>query len=281
MTNPLPYLLAQRKPDQVGTVIRVGSVSIGGQQPTIIAGPCAVESKEQILAAAHAVKRSGANLLRGGAYKPRTSPYDFQGLGELGLKLLSDAREATGLPVVTEILSEQDINLIAEYADMLQVGARNMQNFSLLKKLGQIDKPILLKRGPNASVKEWLLAAEYILHQGNPNVVLCERGIRTANGAGRNTLDLAAILEAKQLCHLPVIADPSHSTGKSEWVMPMSCAAMALGADGLIIEVHPDPANAKSDNDQQLDFSEFDSLMGKLYLKPLSTAGFAGGWGMD
>ena len=243
------------------TVVEVGAVAIGAGQPVVIAGPCSVESYEQVLATAKAVKAAGAVVLRGGAYKPRTSPYDFQGLGVEALQILSQVRQETGLPIVSEILSTEDIELVAEHVDMLQVGARNMQNFALLRRLGQLRKPVLLKRSPAATVKEWLLAAEYLLAGGNGQVVLCERGIRSYDPELRNTLDLAGMALARQLSHLPVIADPSHATGRRDLIPAMCRAALAAGADGLIIEVHPDPANALSDGMQSLDFAAFTCLM--------------------
>jgi 3-deoxy-7-phosphoheptulonate synthase len=246
------------------SVVRIATVEIGAGQPVIMAGPCSVESYEQTLATAVAVKSAGAVILRGGAYKPRTSPYDFQGLGVEGLQIMARVREETGLPIVSEILSTDDIGVVAEHVDMLQVGARNMQNFALLRRLGQLRKPVLLKRNPAATVKEWLLAAEYLLAGGNSQVVLCERGIRSYDPELRNTLDLAGMALARQLSHLPVIADPSHATGRRDLIPVMSRAALAAGADGLIIEVHPDPANALSDGKQSLDFPEFRSLMDML-----------------
>ena len=246
------------------TIVRIGTVEIGTGQPVIMAGPCSVESYEQTLATAEAVKSAGAVILRGGAYKPRTSPYDFQGLGLEALQILTRVREDTALPIVSEVLSTDDIEVVAEHVDMLQVGARNMQNFALLRRLGQLRKPILLKRNPAATVKEWLLAAEYLLAGGNDQVVLCERGIRSYDPELRNTLDLAGMALARQLSHLPVIADPSHATGRRDLIPAMSRAALAAGADGLIIEVHPDPANALSDGKQSLDFAEFRSMMDML-----------------
>jgi len=239
-------------------------VAIGGPEVVVIAGPCSVESREQLLDTAHAVKRAGAAMLRGGAYKPRTSPYDFQGLGLEALKILREAREVTGLPVITEVMSTEDIDIICEHVDMLQVGARNMQNFALLRRLATVNKPILLKRGPSATVKEWLLAAEYLLSGGNPNVVLCERGIKTFETETRNTIDLAAVALARDLSHLPVIADPSHGTGKQSLIAAVSRAAIAVGADGLIIEVHPCPERALSDGPQSLDFAGFGKVMRAL-----------------
>jgi 3-deoxy-7-phosphoheptulonate synthase len=245
-------------------VVEVGGVRIGGGEFVVVAGPCSVESREQMLATARAVKQAGAVMLRGGAYKPRTSPYDFQGLGLEALEILSAVRRDTGMPVVTEVMSMEDIDLICEHADMLQVGARNMQNFALLRKLAVINKPVLLKRGPSATVKEWLLAAEYLLAGGNSQVVLCERGIKTFETETRNTLDLAAVALARELSHLPVIADPSHGTGRRSLIAPLCRAAIALGADGAIIEVHPCPERALSDGAQSLDFQGFAAAMQAL-----------------
>jgi 3-deoxy-7-phosphoheptulonate synthase len=256
-----PFKLVSRQLKPQRTVVRVAGVPIGGDAVVVIAGPCSVESREQLLSTAHAVKKAGASLLRGGAYKPRTSPYDFQGLGEEALKILREASEQTGLPVVTEVMSTEDVEMICEYADMLQVGARNMQNFALLRKLATVRKPVLLKRGPSATVKEWLLAAEYLLAGGNQDVVLCERGIKTFETETRNTMDLAAIALARDLSHLPVIADPSHGTGKQSLIAAVSRAAVAVGADGLIIEVHPCPERALSDGPQSLDFAAFEKVM--------------------
>jgi len=256
-----PFKLVSRQVKPHRSVVNVQGVPIGGDGVVVIAGPCSVESPEQLLSTAQAVKKSGASLLRGGAYKPRTSPYDFQGLGVEALKILRDASQQTGLPVVTEVMSTEDIDLISEYADMLQVGARNMQNFALLRKLATAKKPVLLKRGPSATVKEWLLAAEYLLSGGNPDVVLCERGIKTFETETRNTIDLAAVALARDLSHLPVIADPSHGTGKQSLIAAVSRAAVAVGADGLIIEVHPCPERALSDGPQSLDFAAFEKVM--------------------
>jgi 3-deoxy-7-phosphoheptulonate synthase len=259
-----PFKLVSRQTRGGRSCVNVGEVCIGGAEAVVIAGPCSVESREQILSTARAVRAAGATMLRGGAYKPRTSPYDFQGLGVEALQLLREAREETGLPVVTEVMSTEDIPVICEYADMLQVGARNMQNFALLRHLAKADKPILLKRGPSASVKEWLLAAEYLLSGGNSNVVLCERGIKTFETEMRNTLDLAAVALARELSHLPVIVDPSHGTGRRELIQPASRAALAIGADGLIIEVHPCPERALSDGAQSLNLEEFAKMMYNL-----------------
>jgi 3-deoxy-7-phosphoheptulonate synthase len=259
-----PFKLVSRQLRQTRTVVDVGGVRIGAEDLVVMAGPCSVESHDQLITTARAVKAAGARLLRGGAYKPRTSPYDFQGLGVEALGFLKEASQETGLPIVTEVMSEVDVETVAEYADMLQVGARNMQNFSLLRKLATVSKPILLKRGPSATVKEWLLAAEYLLAGGNSNVVLCERGIKTFETATRNTLDLAAVALVKELSHLPVVADPSHGTGLRSLIAPMSKAALAAGADGLIIEVHPCPERALSDGPQSLDLDGFSDLMKQL-----------------
>jgi 3-deoxy-7-phosphoheptulonate synthase len=259
-----PYKLASREVKSSNSVIQADGVAIGGTAIAIIAGPCSVESKEQICTTANLVKGSGANFLRGGAYKPRTSPYSFQGLEEDGLKLLAAAKEVSGLPIVTEVMNPREIDLVAKYADIIQVGARNMQNFSLLKELGQINKPILLKRGMMNTIKEFLMSAEYILSEGNQQVILCERGIRTFETATRNTLDISCIPVLKKETHLPIIVDPSHATGHWEMVESMSRASIAAGADGLIIEVHPDPVNAFSDGPQSLKPEKFARLMENL-----------------
>jgi 3-deoxy-7-phosphoheptulonate synthase len=256
-----PFKLVSKQVHPERTIVQIDGVQIGGPGVVVIAGPCSVESREQLLQTAHAVKRAGASMLRGGAYKPRTSPYDFQGLGIEALKILSEAKKETGLPIVTEVMSTEDLDVIAEHADMLQVGARNMQNFALLRRLATSNKPILLKRGPSATVKEWLLAAEYLLSGGNRNVVLCERGIKTFESEMRNTFDLAAVALARDLSHLPVVADPSHGTGKQSLIAAVSRAAVAVGADGLIIEVHPCPERALSDGPQSLDFEGFEKVM--------------------
>src|ERR1700751_2009030 len=275
---PQPFRFVSRQVKPHRSIVRVGEVGIGGDTVVVIAGPCSVESREQLISTAHAVKKAGASLLRGGAYKPRTSPYDFQGLGEEALKILREASEETGLPVVTEGMGTEDVELVCEYADLLQVGARNMQNFNLLRKLATVRKPVLLKRGPSATVKEWLLAAEYLLAGGNPEVVLCERGIKTFETETRNTLDLAAVALARDLSRLPVIADPSHGTGKQSLIAAVSRAAVAVGADGLIIEVHPCPERALSDGPQSLDFAAFEKVMRGLteplrgIAEPLSTS---------
>lgn len=258
------YDLASRKENQEGTVIQVGKEKIGTNQFTIIAGPCAVESEEQILHIAERLSRSRIHFLRGGAFKPRTSPYAFQGLGAEGLTFMRKAADRYDMKVVTEAVSSSDISLVAEYADVIQVGTRNMQNFRLLKTAGKQKKPILLKRGMNATVEEFLLAAEYILQQGNENVILCERGIRTFETATRNTLDISAVPLIKQLSHLPIFVDPSHASGKRSLILPLSRAAVAAGADGLLIEVHNQAELAKSDGPQSIDFSTFDELLESL-----------------
>ena len=256
-----PYLLASREAKPKRTVVDVRGIKIGNGEAVVIAGPCSVESYEQVLQTAVAVKKHGATMLRGGAYKPRTSPYEFQGLGVEALEILREVGDLIGLPIVTEVMSETDIETVCEYADLLQVGARNMQNFALLRKLAKTKKPILLKRGASATVKEWLLAAEYILAGGNENVVLCERGIKTFDNSLRNTLDLAAVALVKELSHLPIIVDPSHATGKRSIVGIMAKAALAVGADGVIVEVHPEPEKALSDGEQSLTFENFAELM--------------------
>lgn len=250
------------------TCVQVGSVTIGGSDVVVMAGPCSVESREQVTSTALAVKRAGATILRGGAYKPRTSPYDFQGLGVDGLKLLREAGDLADMPIVTEVMSESDVDIVAEHADMLQIGARNMQNFALLKKVARKNIPILLKRGPSATVKEWLAAAEYIAHGGNEKVVLCERGIKTFDHSLRNTFDLAAVALVREMTHLPIVADPSHATGKRSLIAPMAKAAIAAGADAVIVEVHPDPDNAWSDGAQSLTFDGFREMMDEM-MRPL------------
>ena len=265
-----PFKLVSKQVKPSGTVVDIAGVRIGAGEVVVIAGPCSVESREQMLSTAHAVKNAGAVMLRGGAYKPRTSPYDFQGLGLEALKILDEIRHATGLPVVTEVMSTEDVDAICEYADMLQVGARNMQNFALLRCLAKVGRPILLKRGPSSTVKEWLLAAEYLLAGGNSQVVLCERGIKTFETETRNTFDLAAIALAKELSHLPVIADPSHGTGRRSIIAPLCRAALAVGADGIIVEVHPCPERALSDGPQSLDFQGFEMVMRSLQ-EPLAS----------
>ncbi|WP_046471010.1 3-deoxy-7-phosphoheptulonate synthase [Allosalinactinospora lopnorensis] len=263
----VPYKLVSRENHVSRSVVRVQGVPIGGDNMTVIAGPCAVETPEQTLEAARMAGAAGASLLRGGAYKPRTSPYAFQGLGETGLKILSEVREETGLPIVTEVVDAADVELVATYADMLQIGTRNMQNFALLQAAGEAGKPVLLKRGMNATIEEWLMAAEYIAQRGNLDVVLCERGIRTFEKATRNTLDISAVPVAQRLSHLPVIVDPSHSGGRRDLVLPLSRAAIAVGADGIIVDVHPEPENALCDGPQALvdeDVAELADMAGTL-----------------
>jgi 3-deoxy-7-phosphoheptulonate synthase len=259
-----PYKLASRtfRPDN--TVVTIGDVRIGGEEVVVMAGPCSAESEEQVEASAAAVKRAGAKILRGGAFKPRSSPYSFQGLGEAGLRMLRAAADRHDLKLVTEVMEVSQIELIEGYADILQVGARNMQNYSLLRELGRARKPVLLKRGISATIEEWLLSAEYVLAGGNKNVILCERGIRTFESYTRNTLDISAIPVVQQLSHLPVIADPSHGTGRRDKVAPMARAAVAAGADGLIIEVHCDPDHARSDGAQSMFPAQFERLMAEL-----------------
>ncbi len=259
------YKLANKKFHPESSVIKVGkNVEIGSNSFTVMAGPCAVEGEEQLLSVARAVKKAGATILRGGAYKPRTSPYSFQGLEVEGLKYLKEASEETGLATVTEVISTQSIEDAVKYVDMLQIGARNMQNFVLLKEVGRSGLPVLLKRGMSATIDEWLNAAEYIMSEGNPNVVLCERGIRTYETSTRNTLDLSAVPVLRERTHLPIIVDPSHATGNYKYIKPMSLAACAAGADGLEIEVHGDPAHALSDGAQSLSFDHFDQMMKEL-----------------
>ncbi len=264
--NPkVKYPLASREFKEDDTIVEIGGkAKLGGGYFSVIAGPCSVESEDQIMSVAEFVKKEGASALRGGAFKPRTNPYSFQGLGKEGLRLLAKAREATGLPIVTEVMDTRDVKDVAEVADALQVGARNMQNFPLLKELGKVNKPVVLKRGFGNTVEEWFQAAEYILLGGNGNVILCERGIRTFENATRFTLDIAAIPVAKRKVHLPVIGDPSHPAGKRDLVEPLALAIVAAGADGLIVEVHPDPDKALSDAAQQLTFEQFKEMMRKV-----------------
>jgi 3-deoxy-7-phosphoheptulonate synthase len=260
-----PYKLVSRDFHPRATLVNVSGVTIGeGHSPVVVAGPCAVESEEQIMKTARAVKKAGADLLRGGAFKPRTGPHTFQGLREEGLLLLARAGKATGLPIVTEVMSPDTVGLVAEHADLLQVGARNMQNFDLLRELGRIRKPVLLKRGMSATIEEFLAAAEYILAEGNHQVILCERGIRTFETATRNTLDLSVVPLAKELSHLPIMVDPSHATGKRSLVSPMAKAALVAGAHGVLVEVHPEPEKALSDGPQSLTFHGFESLMSDI-----------------
>ncbi len=259
-----PYKLASRDFVASPTVVRVGSTAIGGAGVAVIAGPCSVEGRDMLRQTARSVKAAGAALLRGGAFKPRTSPYAFRGLGKEALEMLVEVRREIGLPVVTEVMDTRDVELVAAHADMLQIGARNMQNYSLLSEVGRLHRPVLLKRGLSATITELLLAAEYVMSQGNPNVVLCERGIRSFDQSTRNTFDLAAIPVLKRETHLPVVADPSHAGGRRDLVAPLSYAAIAAGADGLIVEVHPSPEVAMSDGDQSLDLDEFDAMMRKV-----------------
>lgn len=259
-----PYKRANRKFHPEDTVVKVGSAAIGGGSFAVIAGPCSVESEEQIIEVAKDVQASGASLLRGGAFKPRTSPYSFQGMGAPGLDLLLEAKAATGMPIVTELMSEKYCQLFEDKVDVIQIGARNMQNFDLLKEVGKLSKPVLLKRGLSNSYEEWIMSAEYIMSEGNENVILCERGIRTFETYTRNTLDVSAIPAIKRMSHLPVLVDPSHSAGMYWMVEPLALAAVAAGADGLLIEVHNDPPHAKCDGQQSLTPEHFDRLMGKV-----------------
>ncbi|OPX84493.1 MAG: Phospho-2-dehydro-3-deoxyheptonate aldolase [Pelotomaculum sp. PtaB.Bin104] len=261
-----PYKLVSRESKGESSVVKVKDVSIGGDEVIVIAGPCAVESREQLLTAARQVRRAGAAILRGGAFKPRTSPYAFQGLEEEGLKLLAEASEETGLVTVTEVIDQMSLELAMKYVDIIQIGARNMQNFHLLRSVGRSGKPVLLKRGLSATIEEWLMAAEYVVSEGNESVILCERGIRTFENATRNTLDLSAVPVAKGQSHLPVIVDPSHATGHLRLVAPMARAAVAAGADGLLIEVHPEPHKALCDGPQSLTPEDFERLMAELKL---------------
>jgi len=254
-------LLVSRDVQPENSVVRVGDVAFGDGGFVVMAGPCSVENEEQLMACAEVIADCGGQLLRGGAFKPRTSPYEFQGLGEPGLKLLELARERYGLGIVTEVVTEADVDLVANYADLMQVGARNMQNFALLKALGRCGKPVLLKRGPSATLKEWLMAAEYVLANGNPDVVLCERGIRSFDSHTRNVCDITAVPAMKEMTHLPVILDPSHATGRRSLVAPLARAAVAVGADGLLVECHPNPDAALSDGAQSLDLTQFRQLM--------------------
>ena len=264
VTKPFKLVSKETKPES--TVIRIGDIKIGGGQIVVMAGPCAVESEKQCLTIAQSVKKSGAKIFRGGAFKPRTSPYSFQGLGEDGLKILAKVRQETGLLIVTEATDNASIDLVEQYADIIQIGARNMQNYSLLRRAGQASKPILLKRGLAATIDELLMSAEYIMSEGNHQIILCERGIRTFTNTTRNTLDLSAIPSIKELSHLPIIVDPSHAAGRREFVIPLSKAAVAVGADGLIVEVHNDPAHALSDGAQSLYLEQFAQLMKEIKL---------------
>ena len=259
-----PYKLASREFHPQDTIVEVNGVAIGGNEIVIMAGPCAVESEEQLFTTAQAIRTAGATVLRGGAFKPRTSPYQFRGLGETGLKILAQAGKETQMPIITEVMSPDHVDLVAKYADILQIGARNMQNFVLLDEVGKTKKPVLLKRGLSSNIQEWLLAAEYILAQGNEQVILCERGIRTFETYTRNTMDVSAIPIIEKVSHLPIIADPSHATGKWYLVIPLALAAVAAGSDGLLIEVHPNPDMALADGPQSLTFDNFRLLMSQL-----------------
>lgn len=259
-----PYKLASREFHPQDTIVEVKGVAIGGNEIVVMAGPCAIEGEEQLLSTAQAVKAAGATVLRGGAFKPRTSPYDFRGLGETGLKMLAAVGKENGMPVITEVMSPEQVDLVARYADILQIGARNMQNFTLLDEVGKTKKPVLLKRGLSSTIQEWLLAAEYILAQENEQVILCERGIRTFETHTRNTMDISSIPIIEKVSHLPIIADPSHATGKWYLVPPLALAAVAAGADGLLIEVHPNPDLALADGPQSLNFDTFRLLMSQL-----------------
>ena len=262
---PSPYQLASRTDHSHDTVIRVGAVTIGGDEPVLIAGPCSVESRDQIMSSARVVAECGGHILRGGCFKPRTSPYSFQGLGYDGLDLLVEAGRAYGLPVITEVMDSDDVARVADKADILQIGSRNMQNFTLLKAVGRTRRPVMLKRGMMSSIDEWLGAAEYILSEGNPDVILCERGIRTFETATRNTLDLGAVPVLRERTHLPVIVDPAHACGVRRWVAPLARASLAVGAHGVMVEMHPEPAKALSDGDQSLTFDEFGALAASLF----------------
>jgi 3-deoxy-7-phosphoheptulonate synthase len=265
-----PYKLASREFHPLDTIVELDSVAIGESEIVVMAGPCAVESEEQLFETAHAVKAAGATVLRGGAFKPRTSPYQFRGLGESGLKMLAQAGKETGMPTITEVMSPDYVDLVAQYADILQIGARNMQNFVLLDEVGKTKKPVLLKRGPACNIQEWLLAAEYILAQGNDRLILCERGIKTFEAYTRNTMDVSSIPIIEKVSHLPIVADPSHAAGKWYLVIPLALAAVAAGADGLLIEVHPNPDMALADGPQSLTFDNFRQLMSQLL--PLAKA---------
>ena len=258
-----PYKLASREFHPEDTIVEIGggNAKVGGGEFCVFAGPCAIESEEQVIATARAVKAAGAKVLRGGAFKPRTSPYSFRGMGEDGLKLMDTARSETGLPLITEVMSERDVELVERYTDVLQVGARNMQNFALLDQVSQSSKPVMVKRGFSATYEDWLLAAEYVMAGGNTDVILCERGVRTFESFTRNTMDINAVPAIRRLSHLPIVADPSHGTGKWYLVSPVACASVAAGADGLIIEVHPNPDTAMSDGAQSLTFENFSILM--------------------
>jgi 3-deoxy-7-phosphoheptulonate synthase len=259
-----PYKLSSREFHPLDTTVKVGDISIGGKELVVMAGPCAVESEQQLLETARAVKAAGATILRGGAFKPSTSPYQFRGLGERGLELLAQVKREVGLPIITEAMTPGEVEVVARYSDILQIGARNMQNFNLLEEVGKTGKPVMLKRGLSATVQEWLLAAEYVLAQGNEQLILCERGIRTFETYTRNTMDISVIPIIEKVSHLPIVADPSHGTGKWYLVIPMALAAVAAGADGIMVEVHPHPDLALKDGAQSLTFSNFQQLMSQL-----------------
>jgi 3-deoxy-7-phosphoheptulonate synthase len=265
-----PFKLVSREFKQEDTVLKILNSEVGGKKLAIMAGPCSVENREMIIEIAKLIKGGGASFLRGGAFKPRTSPYSFQGLGEDGLKYMAEARDITGLPIVTEVMDTRTVELVAKYADVLQIGTRNIQNFELLKEVGGSKIPVLLKRGMMSTIQEWLMSAEYIMSRGNFSVILCERGIRTFEDSTRNTLDLSAVPVVKHLTHLPIIVDPSHATGKWRWVLPMAKASIAAGADGLMLEVHGNPEEALSDGDQSLFPEKFNNLMTEL--KPIAAA---------
>ena len=259
-----PYKLSSREFHPLDTTVKVGGITIGGKEIVVMAGPCAVESEQQLLETARAVKAAGATILRGGAFKPSTSPYQFRGLGERGLELLAQVKKEVGLPIITEVMTPSEVEMVARYSDILQIGARNMQNFNLLEAVGKTGKPVMLKRGLSATVQEWLLAAEYVLTQGNEQLILCERGIRTFETYTRNTMDISVIPIIEKVSHLPIIADPSHGTGKWYLVIPMALAAVAAGADGIMVEVHPNPDLALKDGAQSLTFANFHQLMSQL-----------------
>ena len=279
------YDLVAKTPARAKTIVQVGDIAIGGDEFVVMAGPCAVESERQLLDTAISVARAGAQILRGGAYKPRSSPYSFQGMGLDGLKLLSEARRCTGLAIITEVMSETDVDVVAEYADIMQVGARSMENFSLLERLGTCGRPVLLKRGMTATLEDLLRSAQFIAASGNPDVILCERGIRTFETATRNTFDVAAVPVLKTVCHLPVIVDPSHAAGVRSLVPVLARAGVVVGADGLLVEVHPQPEKAASDGEQSLTFAQFDCMMldlePYLNLRPTADALYAAAGGFD
>lgn len=279
------YDLVAKTPSRTMTIVQVGDIAIGGDEFVVMAGPCAVESERQVLDTAESVARAGARILRGGAYKPRSSPYSFQGLGLAGLKILGKARHLTGLAIVTEVMSETDVDVVAEYADIMQVGARSMENYSLLERLGTCGRPVLLKRGMTATLEDLMRSAQFLVASGNPDVILCERGIRTFETATRNTFDIAAIPVLKTVCHLPVVVDPSHAAGVRSLVPVLARAGVVVGADGLLVEVHPQPDRAASDGEQSLTFAQFDSMMldlaPYLSLRPTADGLYAAAGGLD